>query len=141
MYQCLALTSLRDSHPLPTRHSRESVMHWTPIGDFPSHFVLRFRTLVSALRFPHLLVSAHQYTTVISSTIRKIISSHFNAPEWRHQHTRSTCEITRNSCLQHTTAHHGRQPLFETKLKVRGKQTASKNFQNTILQKLAETGS
>ena len=26
-YQCLALTSLRDSYPLPTSHSRESVMH------------------------------------------------------------------------------------------------------------------
>ena len=42
MYQYLALTSLRDSHPLPTRHIRE------PIGGFSSHFRISF----SVLRFP-----------------------------------------------------------------------------------------
>ena len=43
MYQYLALTSLRDSHPLPTRHIRE------PIGGFSSHF----RISVSVLPFPY----------------------------------------------------------------------------------------
>ena len=40
MYQYLALTSLRDTHPLP------------PTGDFSSHF----RISVSVLRFPHFSV-------------------------------------------------------------------------------------
>ena len=43
MYQYLALISLRDSHPLPTRHSRE------PIGGFSSHFCIS----VSVLPFPY----------------------------------------------------------------------------------------
>ena len=42
MYQYLALTLLRDSHSLPTRHIRE------PIGGFSSHFCIS----VSVLRFP-----------------------------------------------------------------------------------------
>ena len=43
MYQYFALTSLRDSHPLPARHIRE------PIGGFSSHF----RISVSVLPFPY----------------------------------------------------------------------------------------
>ena len=42
MYQYLALTLLRDSHSLPTRHIRE------PIGGFSSHFCIS----VSVLWFP-----------------------------------------------------------------------------------------
>ena len=47
MYQYLALTSLRDSHPLPTRHIRE------PIDGFSSESLpyFRFRTSVSVLPF------------------------------------------------------------------------------------------
>ena len=50
MYQYLALTSLRDSHRMPTRHIREP----GNVRRFSSHFsisvsVLRFRTSVSAL--------------------------------------------------------------------------------------------
>ena len=40
--QFLTLTSLWDSHSLPTRHSRESLMHQTPIGGFFSHSILQF---------------------------------------------------------------------------------------------------
>ena len=48
MYQYLALTSLRDGHPLPTRHIRE------PGTDRRLFFSLPyFRTSVSVLRFPY----------------------------------------------------------------------------------------
>ena len=53
----------RDSHLLATRHSSESVIHSTPIGDFSSHFrtlfcvtsfrYFGFRTLVSVLWFSY----------------------------------------------------------------------------------------
>ena len=53
--QCLALTSLTVSHPLPKRHNRESVMHQTLIGGFSTHFrtsinisVLSFTVYVSS---------------------------------------------------------------------------------------------
>jgi len=48
MYQYLALTSLRDSHRLPTRHIRQP----GNIGGFSSHF----RISVSVLPFPHFSV-------------------------------------------------------------------------------------
>ena len=55
MYQYLALTSLRDSHPLPTRHihqpgHRQAAFLLTSVFPFP---YFRFRTSVSALQcFP-----------------------------------------------------------------------------------------
>ena len=50
MYQYLALTSLRDSHPLPTRHIREPGNVRRLFFSLP---YFRFRTSVSVLRFPH----------------------------------------------------------------------------------------
>ena len=50
MYQYLALTSLRDSHRLPTRHIREPGNIRRLFFSLP---YFRFRTSVSVLRFPH----------------------------------------------------------------------------------------
>ena len=57
MCQCLALTSLRDSHPLPTRHNRESVRRKTQIGGFSSDF----RTSVFVLWFPYFRLRTSVY--------------------------------------------------------------------------------
>ena len=50
MYQYLALTSLRDSHRLPTRHIREPGNVRRLFFSLP---YFRFRTSVSVLRFPY----------------------------------------------------------------------------------------
>ena len=69
MYQYLALTSLRGSHPLPTRNIRQSgprqaTFLLTSVFPFP---YFRFRTSVSVQRFPLALFlvltwSAHKVT-------------------------------------------------------------------------------
>ena len=71
MYQYLALTSLRDSHPFPTRHIRE------PGTDRRLFFTLlyfHFRTSVSILRFLHFSVfhlphSNVQFPGITSQTL------------------------------------------------------------------------
>ena len=53
MYQYLALTSLRDSHRLPTKHICEPGNVRRLFFSIP---YFRFRTSVSVLRFPHFCV-------------------------------------------------------------------------------------
>ena len=60
MCQCLALTSLRDSHPLPTRHIHEKVRCQALIDGFFFLPYFCFHTTVSVLWFQYF----HFHTTV-----------------------------------------------------------------------------